>query len=249
VLGLRLGAGFTDAEAAASSSGALFGAATSAGAAVAAGAYGTEFSGRATLGVNVAALAAGYVLGPRYARTTRYRVTAGDVQVLTPAAVTGALLGGALGLAVDGGSDRDRGSGPGYARAPWAGATAGLVAGAVLGDRLLVRRRDHTTSEADLAGLGTTVGAALGLALANSAGGSSTGSLFAGGIGGLAGLAFSEAVLKPAPDGGPRRLRTSLARPLLGPGRVRLSPEGLVLARATAARGGRGTFPVLAFTF
>ena len=250
VLGFHRAAGMTDAEASASSAAAFLGTATSVGVAVATNAYEDEGTGRAMVGANVAALAAGYALGPRYARTGRYHVTAGDVEILSPAGTTGALLGAALGSAFGGEGRRD-GS---YARAPWVGATAGLVAGTVLADRVLVRRRDHTSSEADLAGLGTTVGAALGLALAGSADANSgTGYLVAAGIGGLAGLGFSEALLKPAPDAGPRRLRTSLVRPLvrplLQPGRLRVSPGGVALARLTAARGGRGTFPVLSLTF
>jgi hypothetical protein len=245
ILGFRRAAGMTDAEASASSAAAFLGAATSVGLATALDAYANEGTGRATGGANIAALAAGYALGPRYARTRRYHVTAGDVEILTPAATTGALLGAAVGAAIN--SD-NRGSG--YARAPWVGATAGLVAGTVLGDRLLVRRLDHTSAEADLAGLGTSVGGALGFALAASADvNSAAGYLTAGGIGALAGLAFSEAVLKPGPDAGPRRLRSSFVPPVLQPGRLRVSPSGLALARLTAARGGRGTFPVLSLTF
>jgi hypothetical protein len=248
LLGLRRGAGMTDAEAAASASGASLAAATSAGLALAGGSYQEEPARRATIGVNVAALAAGYALGPRYARVSRYRVTAGDVKTITPTALTGALLGAALGSAFDPENPRRD-----YDRGPWIGATAGLVGGAVFADRVLVRRRDHTSSEADLLGLGAWVGGALGGALAGSADASGTGGLFATGLGALAGIGVSEALLKPAPDGGARRLRTSLlpgfARPLAEPGRLRVSPGGLALARLTAARGGRGTFPVLALTF
>jgi hypothetical protein len=245
VRGFRRAAGMTDAEASSAAAGAFLGAGTSVGLAVAANAYDDEGTGRAMVGANVAALAAGYALGPRYARTGRYHVTAGDVEILSPAATTGALLGAAVGAAID----SDHGS-AGYARAPWVGATAGLVAGTVLADRLLVRRMDHTSTEADLAGLGTSVGAALGLALAGSADANSgTAYLFSAGIGALAGLGFTEAVLKPSPDAGPRRLRTSFVQPLLQPGRLRVSPGGLALARLTAARGGRGTFPVLSLTF
>jgi hypothetical protein len=236
----------TDAEAAASASGAFLAAATSTGLAAAGGGYEDEAAMRATLGANVAALAAGYALGPRYARVSRYRVTAGDVRTITPTALTGALLGAALGSAID---PDDRGRD--YRRGPWAGATAGLIGGAVFADRVLVRRRDHTSSEADLLGLGAWVGGALGGALTGS-NESGAGLLFATGLGALAGIGVSEALLKPAPDGG-ARLRTSLvpgfARPLAEPGRLRVSPGGLALARLTAARGGRGTFPVLALTF
>lgn len=236
---------FTDAEAAASSTGGLLAAATSVGLGASLDAYEREAVGRPMVLANVAALGVGYAFGPRYARTARYRVTAGDVQMLSPGATTGALLGAALGAAVT--SDRSMGR---YNRAPWIGGTAGLAAGAVVADRLLVRRVDHTPSEADLAGLGTSVGAALGLALASSADARTAGTLFAAGVGALTGLAFSEAVLKPAPDGGPRRLRTSRRmHPLVEPGRLRVSPQGLALARLTAVRGGRGTFPVLSLTF
>jgi hypothetical protein len=245
IAGFRRAAGMTDAEAAAATSAAFLGAGTVATLAGALGSYQGD-EGRPTVAAGVAALGAGYALGPRYARTRRYTVTAGDVGTLSPAAVAGALLGGAIGKAV-GGDDQ---SGD---QAGWAGATLGVVGGVLAADRLLVRRADHTPSEADLLRLGTSVGGLLGLALANASTNDGTALMAAAGAGSVAGLAFSEAVLRPAADGGAARLRTSLRgtplAPLAEPGRLRLSPGGLALARLTAARGGRGTFPVLSMTF
>ena len=250
VIGFQRGAGLTDAEAAGSATAALLGTATSLGLTTAlTGDDLDQGAGRALLGAQVGVLALGYALGPRYAHARGYRVTAGDVRVLTPAATTGALLGGAIGSAMAGSNsvgDRD-------VRLGFGGATIGLVAGALAADRLLVRRVDHTASEADLVRLGTGVGGLVGLAIANSSFDSATGVLTAGGLGSLAGLAFTETVLRPAADGGAARLRTSLRgtplAPLAEPGRLRLSPSGLALARLTAARGGRGTFSVLSMTF
>jgi hypothetical protein len=127
--------------------------------------------------------------------------------------------------------------------------SAGIVGGAVLGDRLLVRRRDHTQSDANLVGLGTGVGGLIGGAIASTSDASPAGALALIGLGGLGGLAVAEALLDPAPDRRTGRLRTSFVQPLLQPGRLRVSPSGLALARLTAARGGRGTFPVLSLTF
>ncbi len=66
-------------------------------------------------------------------------------------------------------------------------------------------------------------------------------------------ILFAGYLLAKLAQRGTARLRTSLvpgfARPLAEPGRLRVSPGGLALARLTAARGGRGTFPVLALTF
>lgn len=241
ILGFQRAAGLTDAEAAASASAAFLGVATVAGVAGALDAY-TGDRYRPTIGAGIAALGAGYAFGPRYARTRAYRVTAGDVQTLTPLAFTGAALGAAAGWAASNGG----------AQGTWLGATAGFVSGTVLADRLLVRRLDHTTSEADLVQLGFGVGAGLGAALGAAADVQTAAGLTLTGLGALAGLGFAEALLKPAPDGG-RRLRTSFAPsfapPLAPPGRLRLSPAGLAMARLAAARGGRGTFPLATLTF
>lgn len=236
VVGFRRAAGMTDAEAAASATAAYLGVAATAGLAGSLDAFNESDTGRPVIGAGIAALAAGYALGPRYARVRAYSVTAGDVQTLVPAGAAGALLGASLGAAVD---DRDGG------RAAWAGATAGLVTGALLADRVLVRRFDHTSSEADLAQLGTLLGAGVGAAMAGSASAGAASGLLLTGVGALAGFGLAEGLLRPAPDGGVRRLRTSL-----GPvRRLRLTPANLALAGATAARGGRGTFPLGSLTF
>jgi len=165
-------------------------------------------------------------------------VTAGDVGTVTPLAFSGAALGAAAGWAANGGGGQGA----------WLGATAGFVTGAVLADRLLVRRFDHTASEADLMQLGFGVGAGLGAAMATAADVRTAAGLTLTGLGALGGIGLAEALLRPAPDGG-RRLRTSLV-PSSGPqGRLRLSPAGLAMARMAASRGGRGTFPVGSLTF
>jgi hypothetical protein len=237
--------GMTDAEASASATGAFLGAATALSVAGAVGAYETSSDavGRATIGSGLAALAAGYAFGPRYARVRHYTVTSGDVSTLSTAATIGAAFGAAAGLAVN---DDD-------ARAPLAGVSAGLVAGALLGDRLLVRRRDHTQSEANLVSLGTGVGGLLGGAIAATGDPSPAAAVAVIGLGALGGLAVTEGILAPAPDSRLGRLRTSFraspAARLAESHGVRVSPAGLALARLTAARGGRGTFPVLTMTF
>jgi hypothetical protein len=103
VLAFQRARGMTDAEASASATGAFLGAATALSVAGAFGAYesSSDAVGRATIGSGLAALAAGYAFGPRYARTRRYNVTAGDVSTLSTAATVGAALGAAAGLAVD----------------------------------------------------------------------------------------------------------------------------------------------------
>jgi hypothetical protein len=139
VFAFRRARGMTDAEASASVTSAFLGAATALSVAGALGAYetGSDATGRATIGSGLAALAAGYAYGPRYARVRRYTVTAGDVSTLSTAATIGAAFGAAAGLAVDDDASQ----------AALAGVSAGLVGGALMGDRLLVRRRDHTQSE------------------------------------------------------------------------------------------------------
>jgi hypothetical protein len=229
LVGLRAAEGMTDAEAAASATGASLATLATAGLVGVAGLYDESDERRAAVIPGLAALAAGYPLGPRYAGRRGYTVTAGDVRTLWPAALTGAGLAYALTY----GLDEDR--------AVFATTTAGLLAGTFVGDRLLVRRRDHTDSEAGLISLGTLVGAGLGAAVASAADVKDRDVGLAAAIGAAAGLAFSDGVLAPAPDGGARRLRVGDAS---GPA-VRWSPANLAFAAALR----RGRFPLAQLSF
>lgn len=227
VIGVRRAAGMTDAEATSSGGAAVASAALAVGVAGAVGAFDRDGTAKAATAAAIGALAGGYVAGPAYARQRRYVVTAGDAQLPLPAAAVGAAI--AAGLATTGTDD---------GRVQAAAATAGGIAGLLVGDRALVRRFDFTTAESGLVRLGTLVGAGVGTALAASAKANDGGTLTAAGVGALGGLALTVAAGHPTPAGSAPRLRSSDAR-------LRLSPLGAVLA----ASGARGRFPLGTATF
>jgi hypothetical protein len=244
VAGVGWGAGMSDAEAASAGNAGFLAAATVMGTAGALGAWDGRREGRGATIAGVAALATGYALGPRYARRTSYRVTAGDAQALLPSALVGAALAGGVSVLVDDDA----------ARMLSGAATAGFVAGILVGDRALVRRVDHTESEASLVRLGTAVGAGAAGAIAGAAG-ANEGTLIAAALGGLLGLAATEAALAPERADGirPAARRTgergappdAARRNGLRGARLELSPTGAALAAA----GVRGRFPLAHVTF
>ncbi len=159
--------------------------------------------GKAVVGAAIGASVIGYTLGPRYARRAAYNVTAGDVSV----AFAGALLGGvgASSLISDGGNDTRR----------YGVATAGVLAGAFLADRGLVRKADRTSADGTLAQLGALAGALMGGGIAVVAETGARGALALGSVGGILGLLAADAIIKPVRDAGPLRgITQSSARKL-----------------------------------
>lgn len=149
--------------------------------------------GRAVVGTAIAAQAVGYALGPRYAQRASYNVTAGDADMVFTSAVLGAAAFGAIA------SDRtDR-------PVLWGAAAAGLLGGALFGDRVFVRTADRTGADGTLARLGAVAGALMGAgfaAMANADGRVAVG-LASGG--GLLGLLAADNIIAPARDAGPLR--------------------------------------------
>jgi hypothetical protein len=173
--------------------------------------------GKAVLGGAVAAGVLGYAVGPRYARRAAYNVTAGDVSVAFTGALVGALA--ATALVTEGAGEQ-----------AWMGAaTAGLVAGAVLSDRLLVRRADRTAADGTLAQLGAIAGALMGggvAAIAETGQQTTLGLLAAGGA---LGLVAADRILEPAADAGPLRgIMQGASRRLDGRVHVALGPVSSV---------------------
>ena len=155
----------------------------------------------------------GYAFGPRYARRAAYNVTSGDVSV----AFTGALLGGvaASSLIGDGGNDTPK----------YGVAAAGVLAGAFLADRGLVRRADRTSADGTLVQLGALAGALIGGGIAALTETETRGVLALGSAGGILGLLAANAIIKPARDAGPLRgIMQSSARALDGRVFVSLGP-------------------------
>ena len=169
--------------------------------------------GKAVVGGAIGASILGYAFGPRYARRAAYNVTSGDVSV----AFTGALLGGvaASSLIGDGGNNTPR----------YGVATAGVLAGAFLADRGLVRRADRTSADGTLVQLGALAGALIGGGIAAAAETETQGALALGSAGGILGLLAADAIIKPARDAGPLRgIMQSSARALNGRVFVSLGP-------------------------
>lgn len=169
--------------------------------------------GKAVVGAAIGAQVIGYALGPRYARRARYNVTAGDVSV----AFTGALLGGtaASSLIPESGDNTAR----------YGVAAAGLVAGAFLADRGMVRKADRTNADGTLVQLGALAGALMGGGFAAITQTESQGALAFASAGGILGMLAADGIIKPARDAGPvRGIMQSSARALDGRVFVSLGP-------------------------
>ncbi len=169
--------------------------------------------GKAVVGAAIGAQVLGYALGPRYARRAAYNVTAGDVSV----SFASALLGGAAAAALIGTS--------GDNTTRFGSAAAGMLAGAFLADRGLVRKADRTSADGTLVQLGALAGALMGGGVAAMAAAEAQGALAFASAGGVLGLLAADAIVKPARDAGPLRgIMQSSSRALDGRVFVSLGP-------------------------
>ena len=249
LLGLRYARNMTDAEAASAGYGADLSAAASLGVLGTAGALQRESSGRPAAVVASAAMLAGYALGPMYPRRAGYTVTDGDVRAMTLTTAIG-IAGAAIPFIDDGRPD---------SRALSATLTAGMVVGALAGDRMLVRPRDHTSSEATLLWTGGGVGAFLGGGVA-ALGDASARPAWALAVGGaLLATIATEAAIRPRPAG--RRVLSdrsetqsaelldessvAVEEPAVRRTQITFDPVGAVFAATSKV----GTFSVLRVSF
>ncbi|WP_373062480.1 hypothetical protein [Gemmatimonas sp.] len=169
--------------------------------------------GKAVVGAAIGANLIGYALGPRYAQRAAYNVTAGDVSVAFASALLGGV--GASSLISEGGNDTRK----------YGVAAAGVLAGAFLADRGLVRKADRTSADGTLAQLGALAGALMGAGIAAIAETKAQGALALGSAGGILGLLAADAIIKPVRDAGPLRgIMQSSARKLDGRVFVSLGP-------------------------
>jgi hypothetical protein len=150
-----------------------------------------EARAKVAIGSAIGAGLVGYAIGPRYARRASYNVTAGDVSMVYSGATLGVLA--AVSTLPD---DVDE-------RVGFAATTAGVLGGAFLADRFLVRRADRTSGDGTLAQLGAVAGGLLGggIALLSRAERQVAMALIASG--GTAGLVLADRSTDPAPDAGP----------------------------------------------
>jgi hypothetical protein len=184
------------------------------------GRSGLQGQGKAAIAASIGAGVLGYAFGPEYARRAPYNVTAGDASV----AFTAAAVGAVAALSFPTGRDLDSRTASGVA-------TAGLLAGFVLSDRLLVRTADRTAANGTLAQLGAAAGALMGGGVAVMAETPRQGTTALIATGGALGLIAADRILEPGPDGGPLRgvLTTSL---LSNSSRVQISLAPLATALA-----------------
>lgn len=154
ILGYQRGAGMTDAEAEATTTISTLAAATGFGLTAAIGGL-DDHDARAAVGTAVGAGLVGYFLGPNYPRRASYTVTRGDIQMLSLSSVIGAAI--ALTPIVDSQIEEELGFGL---------TTAGLLAGALVGDRALVRAFDYSMSDATLVQFSAVAGGLMGAAVA-----------------------------------------------------------------------------------
>jgi len=140
-------------------------------------------------------------------------VTAGDVSVAFASALLGGV--GASSLISESGNDTRK----------YGVAAAGVLAGAFLADRGLVRKADRTSADGTLAQLGALAGALMGGGIATLAETGSQGALGFTSAGGILGLLAADAIIKPVRDAGPLRgIMQSSARSLDGRVFVSLGP-------------------------
>lgn len=190
---------------------------------------GSQISGddlkRGDAALLVAAGLAGYPAGYVYARSVPYRVTGGDVGTLWLSGLLGASATSAIFIA---GENEN-------ATTSALALTGGFLGGVFVGDRVLVRRFDHTAGDATQMMLGGIAGGLIGLGVANLVDKSENEHLGAGlfTAGAIGGIAVTHALTEPGGDEG----RFS--------SRLRLNPGGAVLA----AMGMRGRYPLVSFSF
>ena len=227
VAGYYFGKRLTDSEAQSASSFSNFAALTALGLSGATGLAQRSDDVRPAVGAAVAAGALGYALGPRYPRAASYTVTTGDVQTLT----VGAILGAAAAFTPF--ANEQNADSKGAAAA----ATAGLLGGIIVADRLLVQPFDYATSDAAVLALGAIAGVFVGAATAVLAEPSSEGTLALLSAGGIAGAIAGHKFARP-----PRANSMMRVGSLGASGRsatFELDPAGLLLttSRAPGAHG------------
>lgn len=173
----------------------------------------------------VAAAVAGYPLGAAYPVRARYNVTSGDLMTLYTSGGIGALLALLPAVAFD--ADE---------AVRWWAATGGFVGGIVLGDRLFVRRYDHSAGEGNLIALGALAGGLMGsgiYVLIDRERDNSGVALALGTAGAIGGVLLTEQYVRPRADAGPQYSR------------IRFTPGGLALA----GMGVHGNHPILSIDF
>ena len=173
------------------------------------------FSDKAKVLTIIASGLVGYPLGVLYPKNSNYNVTPGDIQTLWPAAAVGVFAGISF-----------LPESPKEATA-FGAATLGGILGVLAGDRFLVRRADHSRTDASRLALGTIAGGLMGggvAALIDTDLGDPQMVFALTTLGGLTGLIVTEKTIDPRADAGRQRVR------------VTFNPSGLAML-ATRTEG------------
>lgn len=201
-----------------------FGAATAMGLNHETSAGGTN---KTRLALSLGGMVAGAPLGHAYAALAPYHVTPGDLSAMSAAAGVGMLAGLTAIANVDNRTDRQVAS----------ALTIGGIAGLLAGDRLLVRRYDHTQGQGRFVAAGGVAGALMGAGVSLVIGGDETqwGTLSAAltTAGAAGGILLTQRYALPVADG------------VLRLGSLQLNPAAMV----AAASGIRGSFTLGSFRF
>ncbi|MFL5482061.1 MAG: hypothetical protein ACJ8AK_07700 [Gemmatimonadaceae bacterium] len=161
-----------------------------------------SLSDRTEVGIVIAAGLIGYQFGVLYPRNSAYHVTPGDIHALWSTTLLGMTTFGAF-LGENSTS-----------RQTAVALTTGGVVGIIAGDRFLAQRFDHSRTEGGRLFLGTAAGGLMGAgiaALAQQHNPSPHLVLGLGAVGGLAGLIATEYYLDPASDAGTPRVSVSFS--------------------------------------
>lgn len=150
-----------------------------------------ETKAKVAIASAIGAGVAGYLIGPRYARRASYNVTAGDVSMVYTGAMLGAMT--AVSTLPDDVAERTG----------FAVTTVGVLGGALLADRFMVRRADRTSGDGTLAQLGAVAGGLMGGGIALMARADRQVAMALIASGGTAGLVLADRSIGPAPDAGP----------------------------------------------
>lgn len=187
IIGFRLGLPLTDGEAHGATFGSTFSALGATGLIGTLGGFNGDEARGEVAGILTAAVA-GYPLGLRYVRRASYAITPGDITTMSTAGFIG-LAAGAAFISDDGQSEQ----------AVAATLTAGLLAGALVGDRVLVRPYDFTESQGRLMTLGALAGGLMGIAIPIAAR-SENGHVYLGlgAAGAMLGMAMTRGIIEPA---------------------------------------------------
>ena len=193
---------------------------------------------RAETGALVAAAALGYPLGLRYVRRAPYTVTSGDLRALAVPAGLGVMAALVPVVAQNDPSTE----------AVFGAATAGFVTGLVVGDRVLVRRFDHTPGEGAILGVGAVAGGLLGLVPVVASDAPNAGvALGLATVGGIAGAIATNRLTAPRPGTSRRSASAGPGLPGTRRGALELTPrprlrlhlDPAALALAAARQPGR----------